>query len=52
MRAIIGEFEYDDPTFEEQLGAREKRPMVLMENGARYIGEWLLSNKIREGKGM
>jgi hypothetical protein len=34
------------------LGAREKRKMVLMENGARYTGEWIKGTKVREGKGV
>jgi hypothetical protein len=47
----LGQFKFEDYEFEAKLGKREKRPMVVMENGARYIGEWLINFKIREGRG-
>jgi len=52
MRAQLGEFCYDDDQFERQLGDREQRIMVILENGARYEGEWLLSTQIRQGRGI
>lgn len=52
MRAQLGEFSYDDDQFERQLGEREQRPMVILENGARYEGEWLTSTQVRQGRGI
>lgn len=28
------------------------RELVVLENGARYIGEWLVGQNVREGRGM
>lgn len=42
MRQTLGEFLYDDQQFEQELGAREPRITVILENGARYEGEWLV----------
>ena len=47
MRAQLGDFQYDDEHFERSLGDREQRAMVVLENGARYEGEWLLGSQIR-----
>ena len=47
MRAQLGDFQYDDEHFERSLGDREQRSMVVLENGARYEGEWLLGSQIR-----
>ena len=44
MRAQLGDFQYDDEHFERSLGDREQRAMVVLENGARYEGEWLLGS--------
>jgi hypothetical protein len=44
MRAQLGDFQYDDDHFERSLGDREQRNMVVLENGARYEGEWLLGS--------
>jgi|688.fasta_scaffold434628_3 hypothetical protein len=41
MRADLGEFVYDDGHFEKAAGPREARITVILENGARYEGEWL-----------
>ena len=41
MRDRLGEFDYDDLQLEKQLGKRETRAMAVLENGARYEGEWL-----------
>ena len=47
MREQLGEFNYDDFQFEKELGNRERRDMVTLENGARYEGEWLQGLSIR-----
>jgi len=47
MRADLGEFVYDDTNFEKAAGPREARITVILENGARYEGEWLRSTQIR-----
>lgn len=51
IRAKIGPYTFDDPGFEASLGKRETRKLTQMENGARYIGEWLVGTNTREGKG-
>jgi hypothetical protein len=33
------------------LGNREERPLITLENGAKYAGEWLVGTEIREGRG-
>jgi len=38
--------------FEATLGKREQRELVALENGARYAGEWLVGQSVREGRGM
>ena len=30
----------------------EKRPMMVLENSARYEGEWLIGTQIRQGRGI
>jgi hypothetical protein len=35
-------FVYDKVDFEATLGARENKPLIVMENGAHYTGEWLI----------
>jgi len=52
MREQLGAFSYDDFQFEKQLGKREGREMVILENGARYEGEWLTSSSVRQGQGI
>ena len=47
MREQLGDFVYDDYEFERQLGSRERRPMILLESGAQYEGEWLRQTQIR-----
>lgn len=47
MRADLGEFIYNDSYFERQLGPREQRVSVVLENGARYDGEWIPNTQIR-----
>ncbi len=43
----MGVFQYDDIAFEKQLGQRESQDMVILENGARYEGEWMVGTTIR-----
>jgi len=35
---MLGAFDYEKETL--KLGARDKKPMILLENGAKYEGEW------------
>lgn len=51
-REALPAFVYSDTAFEEQLGEREKRPLTVMENGARYTGEWAKTKNIRCGQGV
>jgi hypothetical protein len=30
---------------------RQKRPLVTLENGARYEGEWDVERNVRDGRG-
>ena len=47
MRAELGDFVYDDYQFEKNLGPREQRVTAILENGARYEGEWIVNTQIR-----
>ena len=47
MRDQLGAFSYDDFGFEQKLGQREERDNVLLENGAKYQGEWLVQSQTR-----
>ena len=47
MRERLGPFVYNDYQFEKELGQRERREMVILENGARYEGEWLVQSNVR-----
>ena len=50
IRQQLGPFDYQqDPG---GLGQRETRPLVSLENGARYQGEWLRGAGVRQGKGV
>jgi hypothetical protein len=31
---------------------REKKPLILLENGAKYEGEWLKESEVRDGRGI
>lgn len=42
IRTKLGDFNYDKQDFEQTLDTREVRNVVIMENGARYTGEWLV----------
>mmetsp|Transcript_39956 Transcript_39956/g.29462 ORF Transcript_39956/g.29462 Transcript_39956/m.29462 type:complete len:101 (+) Transcript_39956:290-592(+) len=46
----LGHFDYREP--EEDDVPREKRPLVLLENNAKYEGEWLVGTDIRDGRGV
>lgn len=46
----LGDFQYD-PKLEQDFGRRETRKLAIMENGAKYTGEWLVGTQIREGRG-
>jgi hypothetical protein len=51
MREQLGAFEFN-PDLEKDLGKRQLKDMVVLENGARYNGEWLTNNpSVRQGRG-
>jgi len=51
MRQQLGPFEFQEH-LEKDLGKRMFREMVVLENGARYNGEWLVKDPtIRQGRG-
>jgi len=31
---------------------RDKRPLVMLESGAKYEGEWIRGTEIRDGRGI
>jgi hypothetical protein len=46
----LGNFDYGIPV--DDGVPREKRPLVMLENGAKYEGEWLKGTEIRDGRGV
>jgi hypothetical protein len=52
QRAELGDFVYDEFQYEADLGKREERGEEMLENAARYKGEWLVSTSTRQGRGM
>ena len=46
----LGNFDYGQPP--EDGIPREKKPLILLENGAKYEGEWLKDTEIRDGRGV
>jgi hypothetical protein len=49
IRQQLGDFDFGDE--ETPHGQREWKQETLLENGAKYEGEWLLGNEVRQGKG-
>jgi hypothetical protein len=47
MRQELGDFVFEDYDFDKSLGRREKREATVLENGARYEGEWLPRTDVR-----
>jgi hypothetical protein len=47
MRQELGDFVFEDYDFDKSLGRREKREAAVLENGARYEGEWLPRTDVR-----
>ena len=45
IREQLGDFDYDEEP--AGLGRRELREMMLLENGAKYEGEWLIGTHTR-----
>jgi len=39
-------------TLMEDSQKKIKRPILLLENGAKYEGEWLADTDVREGRGI
>lgn len=46
-RKLLSEFKYEDHAFESTLGEREARDMKVMDNMARYTGEWHKTKNVR-----
>lgn len=51
IRAQLGEFVYDTPTSNDGV-RRERREMVVLDNRAKYEGEWNVANNTKDGKGI
>ena len=50
IKARLGSFNYN-PVPKDDGIKKEKRPLVTLENGARYEGEWNIATNKREGRG-
>jgi hypothetical protein len=50
IREELGEFDYDEETNHGDYPV-EYRPLVELENHARYDGEWIAGQDVRQGKG-
>ena len=51
IRAELGEFNYEkQPTSEIEIEKLENKPETLLENNAKYIGQWIKNSKTRQGK--
>jgi len=48
---VLGEFFYQDSVQESKLGQRETRKATILENGAKYEGEWIVGSECRQGRG-
>ncbi len=46
----LGHFDYGVP--DKDFIEREKKPLILLENGAKYEGEWLKNTDVRDGRGV
>ena len=46
----IGLYVFGDPIDDDIV--REKRPLMLLENGAKYEGEWIKGTDERDGRGI
>ena len=49
MKAL-GPFDFGYP--EEDDIEREKKPLILLENGSKYEGEWVKGAEVRDGRGV
>jgi hypothetical protein len=49
-RNELGAFEYGNEDYEPGI-QKEKRDMVVMQDGAQYIGEWNKATNMRHGRG-
>ena len=47
IREQLGDFDYGD--YPQGLGQREMREEVVIENNAKYTGEWIVGTNIRQG---
>lgn len=46
----VGKFVFGGPVNDGV--ERAKRPLVILDNGAKYEGEWVKSKDIRDGRGI
>jgi hypothetical protein len=44
-------FDWGAPKYKDGV-SRVKRPILLLENGAKYEGEWIADTEIRDGRGI
>jgi hypothetical protein len=47
QKNLLGDFVYNEFTYEKTLGRRELRDGQILENGAKYCGEWLQGTETR-----
>ena len=47
IREQLGDFDYGD--MPQGLGHREMREEVVIENNAKYTGEWIVGTNVRQG---
>jgi hypothetical protein len=47
QRAQLGAFVYNSHSHEHTLGNREERDTQMLENGAKFKGEWLVNTEVR-----
>lgn len=50
IREQLGMFDFGTPQRDDK--NRVKRPIIMLENGAKYEGEWLKDTDVRDGRGV
>jgi hypothetical protein len=48
----LGPFSYGTPHISDEAKNREMRSIKVLENGAKYEGEWLKGSQIKDGRGI
>jgi hypothetical protein len=50
IRAALGKFKFGTPHPDNI--KRVKKPLLMLENGAKYEGEWIEGTEVRDGRGI